>query len=302
MRIAPTGCLLAALAAPLGASAQDTGPRVTRDDQTVGRTTPEAWSMRYLAGTTLLTSHGESPALAPWQWNLAGDLGHIPRLDETQRTVGLGGIKTEDLNKSPVFGRLRGAVGLPGGWVAELAWTPPVEIRGSKARHFFAGSLGRRFIDDGGFSLSARALGQVGEVRGDITCPGRLAGNPDPVQNPYQCQAPSNDVFTVNYVGADATAAWRRGDWSWHAAAGLVKTRLTAQVDALIFTVNERTKLTSADTLGWFAGGAGYAIDRRWRVGAELLFVPLEVVRPPSGAKDRDSLASLRLQASYRFE
>ena len=302
MRIAPTGWLLAALAAPLGVSAQDTGPRVTRDDQTVGRTTPEAWSMRYLAGTTLLTSHGESPALAPWQWNLAGDLGHIPRLDEAQRTVGLGGIKTEDLNKSPVFGRLRGAVGLPGGWVAELAWTPPVEIRGSKARHFFAGSVGRRFIDEGGFSLSARAIGQAGEVRGDITCPGRLAGNPDPVQNPYQCQAPSNDVFTVNYVGADATAAWRRGDWSWHAAAGLVKTRLTAQVDALIFDVNERTKLTSADALGWITGGVGYAIDRRWRVGAELLFVPLEVVRPPSGAKERDSLASLRAQVSYRFD
>ena len=302
MRIAPTGWLLAALAAPLGASAQDTGIRVTRDDQTVGRTTPEAWSMRYLAGTTLLTSHGESPKLAPGQWNLAGDLGHIPRLDEQQRTVGLGGIKTEDLNKSPVFGRLRGAVGLPGGWVAELAWTPPLEIRGSKARHFFAGSVGRRFVDDGGFSLSARALGQVGEVRGDITCPGRLAGNPDPVENPYQCQAPSNDVFTVNYVGADATAAWRRGDWSWHAAAGLVKTRLTAQVDALIFNVNERTKLTSADTLAWIAGGARYAIDRRWSVGAELLFVPLEVVRPPSGSKERDSLASLRAQLSYRFD
>ena len=302
MRIAPTGWFLAALAASLGVSAQDTGPRVTRDDQTVGRTTPEAWSMRYLAGTTLLTSHGETPALAPWQGNLAADVGHIPRLDEEQRTVGLGGIKTEDLNKSPVFGRLRGAVGLPGGWVAELAWTPPLEIRGSKARHFFAGSVGRRFIDEGGFSLSARAIGQVGEVRGDITCPGRLAGNPDPVQNPYQCQAPSNDVFTVNYLGADATAAWRRGDWSWHAAAGLVKTRLTAQVDALIFDVNERTKLTSADTLGWIAGGVGYAIDRRWRLGAELLFVPLEVVRPPSGAKERDSLASLRLLASYRFD
>ncbi len=303
MRIASPAWLAAALAAALPAFAQDTGARVTRDDQSVDRTTPEAWAMRYLAGTTLLTSYGELPKLAPWRWTVAGDLGHIPRLDEEQRTVGLGGIKTEDLNKSPVFGRLRGAVGLPGGWVAELAWTPPLELRGSKARNFFAASVGRRFIDDAGFSLSGRLLGQVGEVHGDITCPGRLAGNPDPGENPYGCQAPSNDVFTVNYLGADATATWRSGDWSWHAAAGTVKTRLTAQVDALLaFNVNERTRLTSADWLPWLAAGARYALDRNWSVSAELLVVPLEVIRPPSTSKERDSLASVRAQLRYAFD
>jgi opacity protein-like surface antigen len=302
MRKVSTGWLVAALATALPAFAQDAGIRVTRDDQSVGRTTPEAWAMRYLAGTTLLTSQGELPKLAPWRWAVAGDLGHIPRLDEEQRTVGLGGIKTEDLNKSPVFGRVRGAVGLPGDWVAEIGWTPPLELRGSKARNFFAGSIGRRFVDADGFSLSARALGQVGEVRGDITCPARVAGSPDPAENPYDCRAPSNDVFSVNYLGVDATAAWRRGDWSWHASMGLVKTRLTAQVDALVSGVNERTKLTSADPLGYLAAGARYAIDRNWSLGAELLYVPLEVARPPSTSKERDSLASVRAQLRYAFD
>jgi hypothetical protein len=303
MRLAPTCGFAAALALCLPALAQDNAVRVTRDDQSVGRATPEAWAMRYLAGTTLLTAYGEAPALAPWRWSVAGDLGHIPRLDEEQRTVGLGGIKTEDLNKSPVFGRIRGMVGLPAGFVAELAWTPPLELRGSKARNFFAASVGRRFVDDTGFSLSGRLLGQVGEVRGDITCPGRLAGNPSLEENPYGCQAPSNDVFTANYVGVDATAAWRRGDWSWHASAGLVKTHLTAQVDALLaFNVNERTKLTSADTLPWLAAGGRYAIDKRWSLGAELLYVPLEVARPPATSKERDSLASVRAQLRYTFD
>ncbi len=294
------GVLLAAIAGP--AFAQDDGIRVTRDDQTLARTTPEAWAMRYLAGTTLLTSFGAVPPLAPGRWSVDADLGHIPRLDQARRTVGLGGIKTEDLNKSPVFGRVRATVGLAGGWVAEFAWTPPLEIAGSRARNFIAGALGRRLVDESGFTLSARALGQTGEVRGDITCPGRLAGNPDPVENPYGCRAPSRDVFTVNYAGADVTATWRGGGWSWHAGAGIVKTRLAAQVNALVFTANERTKLTCADALGWVAAGGRYSIDGRWSLAGEVLYVPLEVVRPPSGTRERDSLASLRAQVRYAFD
>lgn len=294
--------LALALATCLPALAQQDPVRVTRDDQTVDRTTGEAWAMRYLAGTTLLTSYGESPRLAPGRWSVMGDLGHIPRLSQAQQTIGLGGVKTEDLNKSPVFGRLRGAVGLPGGWVAELAWTPPLEIDGSEARRFLAGSIGRRVHESDGFSLSARLLGQVGEVKGDITCPARIAGNPDFAVNPYGCREPSKDVFTANYVGLDATAAWRRGPWSWHAGAGLVKTRLTAQVDAQLDGVNERTKLTSADGLGWLAAGGRYAFDRRWSAGLELLYVPLEVVRFPSTAKERDDLVSVRAQLRYDFE
>ena len=31
--------------------------------------------MRYFAGTTLMTSFGETARLAPWRWNAALDLG-----------------------------------------------------------------------------------------------------------------------------------------------------------------------------------------------------------------------------------
>jgi hypothetical protein len=300
-RIAAIAACALLLAVARSAGAQEP-VRVTRDDQTVGRTTGEAWAMRYLAGTTLLTSHGDSPRLAPGRWSLMGDLGHIPRLSQAQQTIGLGGVKTEDLNKSPVFGRLRGAVGLAGGWVAEIAWTPPVEIDGSKARRFLAAAIGRRFVESGGFSLSARVLGQAGGVEGDITCPARISGHPDFAVNPYGCREPSRDVFTANYIGFDATAAQHRGPWSWHASAGLVKTRLTAQVDAQLDGVNERTKLTSADGLGWLAVGARYTLDRHWSAGLELLYVPLAVARFPSTARERDPLASVRAQLRFDFD
>ncbi len=74
--------------------------------------------MRCFAGTTLMKSFGEAAKIAPWHWNVALDLGDIPRLSDAQQRVGFGGFKNEDLNKSPVFGRLRLALGLPHDWVA----------------------------------------------------------------------------------------------------------------------------------------------------------------------------------------
>ena len=69
--------------------------------------------MRYVAASTLMTAFGQTPAIAPWQWGVAGDLGYIPKLSDEQQRVGLHGTKPEDLNRSPVFGRLRVLLGLP---------------------------------------------------------------------------------------------------------------------------------------------------------------------------------------------
>ncbi|MDH5263181.1 MAG: hypothetical protein OEX21_00380 [Betaproteobacteria bacterium] len=272
---------------------------VVEGRESVATDSPEAWAMRYMAGTTLFTSLGETAKLAPWRWNAAADLGGIPRLSDEQQRVGFGGSKSEDLNKSPVFGRLRLALGLPHDWVAELGYTPPLEIDGARARNVFAAAIGRRLVERDGFTLSMRALGQAGKVRGDITCPARLAGITDPVQNPYGCQSPSQDEFTANYYGADATLAWAAGRWSWHASAGIARTRLAVQVDANVFTINDRTRLSSDASLPWFAIGVRHAFDPQWSLAAEWLHVPLDVRRPPDFARDSDPLGSLRVQLRY---
>ncbi len=278
------------------------GQGIVTSDQSVASDSPEGWAMRYFAGTTLLTSFGETPKLEAWRWNVAADLGTIPRLSEAQQRVGFGGFKNEDLNKSPVFGRLRAAVGLPYEWVAEVAYTPPLEIDGARPRNVFAGSIGRRIFEEGAFTLSMRAIGQVGNVKGDITCPARLAGVADPTENPYGCQAPSRDVFTTDYYGADATLGWDTGDWKLHASAGLVRTRLSVQVDALVFQLRDRSHLASDGTLRWFAIGARYQLDPRWSVAAEFLRVPLDVRRPPDFAVESDPLNSIRVQVRYTLD
>ena len=258
--------------------------------------------MRYFAGTTLMTSFGETARLAPWRWSAALELGRIPRLSDSQQRVGFGGFKDEDLNKSPVFGRLRLALGLPDDWVAEVGYTPPLEIAGSQARNVFALAIGRRLFESDALSLSVRALGQVGKVQGDITCPGRVAGVSDPLENPYDCRAPSNDTFKANYYGIDTTIGWDAGDWKWHASTGIVRTRLAVQVDALVADTHDRSRLTSDGNLAWLTIGAGHSFDPRWRVAVELLYVPLDVRRPPDLSRAHDSLTSVRAQLRHSFD
>ncbi len=258
--------------------------------------------MRYFTGTTLFTSFGETPSTKPWRWHVALELGSIPRLSEAQQRVGFGGIKNEDLNKSPVFGRLRLALGLPHDWIAEVGYTPPLEVRGAKPRHLFALAVGRRLFESETLTVSMRALGQIGEVQGDITCPARLANVIDPDRNPYGCQAPSRDILTTNYFGVDATVDWHTGNWQWFASAGIARTRLAVQVDARVFTVNDRTHLSAGGSLPWFTVGVRRGLGPRWSVAAELLYVPLHVRRGLDAARESDPLASARVQLRYALD
>jgi hypothetical protein len=268
-------------------------------DELLSSDRPEAWAMNYMAASTFMTRFGDTAARAPGRWSAALELGDIPRLSRTQRQVGLNGTKVEDLNKSPVFGRLRLAVGLPAGWVAELGYTPPVTIDGTHAS-LVAVAFGHRIIKHDHWLLSARAIGQHGSVHGDITCPAELAGISDPEQNPYGCQAASHDRVELNYYGGELAAGGGGGPWHWHAGLGLVRTELKVQLDALTFDVRDRSRLTANGVQRYLVAGLRRDLDRRWSVGAEILYVPLSVRRDPGAGSDNDALTSLRLQLRYQ--
>lgn len=258
--------------------------------------------MRYFAASSLMTAFGRMPELAPWSWNIALDLGHIPKLNEAQQRVGFNGTKQEDLNRSPVFGRLRFILGLPGAFVAELGYTPPLSIAGAQPHDLLALSIGRRVYEKGNFELSMRALGQHGRVQGDITCPARLAGVVDSRQNPFGCRAPSHDQMMMNYYGIEATSAWIIDPWHAHASIGVVRTELSVQVDALTFNVNDRSYLSAVGPLPYATVGTTRSLDAHWNVGFEVLYVPLRVKREPNAASQLDALTSLRVQLLYRFD
>src|SRR4249919_73026 len=94
---------------------------VIHDDENLAADRTEAWAMNYMAATTYMSGLGDDPA--PGEWKAAIELAEIPPLSAAKRQVGLRGTKFEDLNKSPVFGRLRMSFGLPAGWVGEVGYT-----------------------------------------------------------------------------------------------------------------------------------------------------------------------------------
>ncbi|HEY0661318.1 MAG TPA: hypothetical protein VGD21_08395 [Lysobacter sp.] len=258
--------------------------------------------MNYFAASTFMTAFGESPALAPGDWDAAVELGHIPRLSDRQQRVGFAGFKTEDLNRSPVFGRLRLTVGLPAHWFAEFAYTPPLTIDGAQPHHLVAAAVGRRVIERDGYTLSARIFGQHGEVRGDITCPDELAGVEDRELNPSGCQAASNDRLSLDHYGVELASGWATGSWHWHASLGAARTELEVQVDALTYDVRDRSRLVARDVLPFVAVGTGRDIGAHWRLGVEILHVPLTVTRDEDEGREHDPLTSLRVQLRYRSD
>lgn len=257
--------------------------------------------MRYVGATTLMTSFGELPDLAPWHFAFAAELGDIPRLSQAEQRVGLHASKQEDLNKSPVFGRGRLMVGLPAGFVAELGYTPPIKINGAQPLDLFAVAIGRRIFEHGPFTASLRLFGQHGRARGDITCPAQLAGVEDLQQNPYGCRAPSRDVIQLDYYGGDLTAAWTTHGWQAYAGIGVVRSEFTVHVDAFTFDVHDRSELVARGSIPFATIGVRHGIVPGLDAGVEVMYAPLLVQRSFEAPLQNDSLTSIRLQLRYRF-
>ena len=277
------------------AAARANAQQVIDDHELLAADRPEAWAMNHAAAATLFTGFGTTQAFRRGQWSLAAELDQVPQLDASQRAVGFNGDKTEDLNKSPVFGRVRASVGLPWGLVGELGWTPPVSINGAKAVGLVAVAVSRNLWTRGPWAVSARAWGQRGGISGDITCPADLAGLADPQRDPYDCGAPSMDHLQLDLYGIEVAASRAVGAWRWHAGVGAVRTELEVQVDAVTFGFRDRTRLTANAGRHYLVLGVGRTFGRAGTLTAELLHEPLPVRRPDDTSAHDDAFTGLRL-------
>jgi hypothetical protein len=283
------------LAAPVHAQLIDNSrERVTFDS-------PEGWAMAWVSASSLMTGFGSVPGLEPGAFSASVELGSIPTLSEAQQRVGFGGLKDEDLNKSPLFGRLRAGLGLPAGWLLELGWTPPLRIDGARARELFALGLGRTLVERERWRLSLRLHGQYGQVQGDITCPRRLAGNPDRSINRYGCVEPSDDRIRMRYHALESNIEWgNRQDLRGHASFGFARFEPEVQVNARSAGLISQPQLASSGHAPYFALGATQPFGTRWEAAVETLYVPLEVERRDS-ARERDPYWSVRVLLRYRW-
>lgn len=264
---------------------------------------PESWAMAYFTSAGLFTSLGVNEPRPAGSFQLGAEVIWVPELDEEQRRVGYGGFKEEDINRSPVWARLRARVSLPAGFALEAGWIPPVEIDGVEA-NLVSLALDRRIFTVEPWSLGLRVHAQRGTAEGDFTC--RAGGDhlfpPGSPQNAFGCEAPSADEVELNYWGGELLLGHQRQAEGAAFFAGLSYNRLDTQfqVNALTFGFLDRTLLRSeGDTLTWMLG-ADLPLGGPFRLALAAQYTQLEILRPGQDLED-DSLLHLRAQIAWRW-
>ena len=267
---------------------------------------PEAWAMKFFTSVSLLTGLGPVDDRGVGEVTLGLELLSVPHLDREQRTVGFGGFKEEDLNRSPVWARLRGEVGLGGGWGLVVGWAPPVEVDGIEA-DLWSLALEKSLWRGDRWSLGLRAYGQAGEAQGDLTCTegGDELFPPASPENPFGCEGPSSDSITMEYLGAELVASYDPSPADGrtpelHAGVSVNHLDMEFQVDARTFGFLDRSLLRAdGDTIA-LTFGATWQTGLRGRLGGEIFYSPLDVRRRPEGVES-DDLLHLRLIWRWRI-
>lgn len=263
---------------------------------------PESWAMKYYTSLTLFTGMDMPRYRRAGEFDLALEGGQVPQLSEDQRRVGFDGTKVEDVNKTNVFGRLRGSVGLGKGFALEVGYTPPLKVGGARP-NLLALAVGRPF-DLSSFRLGVRGFGQIGAIDADITCSaGEVAAGSDPQRNPFDCIAPSQDRTHQKVAGLELVAGydgWKR--LKPHVGVGVHYMDLQFDINAVYsggLVSDHETQNTSGTTVS-ATGGVAFEVSRRLRLGAEVFYSWLSVVRPPATAAVNDGLLNVRFFVSYR--
>jgi opacity protein-like surface antigen len=294
------------LAVSLGLAAADTARAqlVLADTERLDFDRPESWGMKYYASLALLTGMGVPERREAGRIDLGVEGGYVPQLSDAERRLGFAGTKLEDVNKTRLFGRLRGTLGVGRGVALELGYTPPIE-RGGATPSIVSLAVGRAMSLSPSWRLGVRGHGQLGTIKGDITCSAaEVAAGDDGQRNPFGCIRPSKDVSRHKIVGLELVVGYDgRSRFKPYAGVGLNYMDLEFRVDAAYSggRVRDHTlQLTSGTTVSASAG-LTFAASPRLRVTTELVYSSLAVARLPSTTPGNEGFVNARVFASYRI-
>ncbi len=301
-----TRWLLFPIVVVLGAARPVTGGSerlVVADTERLDFDRPESWAMKYYASLSLLTGAGVPRERHAGEIDLTLEGGSVPQLSIEERRVGFDGTKVEDVNKTRMFGRLRGTLGIGRGFALELAYTPPLTVGGARP-NILALALGRPFALSSSLRLGVRGYGQIGTITADITCSAsEVAAGNDLPRNPFQCVRPSEDVSRQKIAGLEVVAGYDGASRvKPYAGIGVNYMDLAFHANAVYsggLVEDHTVQLTSGTTMSATAG-LTYEMARRFSVTAELFYSWLSVSRPPATRAAGEGLLNARVFFSYR--
>ena len=174
----------------------------------VSFSSPEGWGMSYMSAASLNLSDSFPASLDFGELVITGEISTIPKLNREQQKIGFGGLKYEDLNKSPLFGRGKLKIGFYWDSVLELSYTPPLEIKGAKPNNLWGIALAKPIISNDSVNLGIRYYRLSGNAVADVTCSENTVNQPlYTAGNPSGCISVSKDRIDLGHQGFEILLA-----------------------------------------------------------------------------------------------
>ena len=192
---------------------------------------PEGWGMSYMSAASLNLSDSFPKPLELGELIISAELSTIPELNREQQKIGFGGLKYEDLNKSPLFGRGKIKVGFYRDWILEFSYTPSLEIKGAKPKNLYGLAMSKQIIKSDTVNFGLRLYSLSGSAIADVTCSEAVVNQPlySP-GNPSGCVATSKDKIDLGHRGLELVLAQSQTDAKFKPWASLAITRIDPSV------------------------------------------------------------------------
>ena len=172
--------------------------------QNVDLDSPEGWGMAYMTAASLNLTDSFPRKLSFGELEISAEINSIPKLNSEQQKIGFGGLKYEDLNKSPIFGRGKLKMGFYWDTVFEFALTPSVEIKGAKPKDLYGFALSKELFKNDTLDLGVRIFNLSGYAVADVTCSADVVSQPLYTPgNPSGCIETSKDRIDLGHNGVE---------------------------------------------------------------------------------------------------
>ena len=271
-------------------------------DQKVDLDSPEGWAMAFMTASAQNLGQAPPHAVKVRDISISAELSSIPRLTREQQRIGFGGFKDEDLNKSPAFGRLRANIGLPWNLNAEISWTPPLQINGSKPDHLWGAALSKPLVNNEKIGIGLRLFLLRGGVTASVTCSEDVINfAPYTLQNTVGCVGLSDDKLQMDHEGVEVFLSFNNASailpWISLAASNIDN---SVEIDAPLEVGRERATVYSSGTIQTLSFGFNYDIRENWSLSAASSYTPLDAQRP-NDSSDNDDFWNVRVGLTMRY-
>ena len=245
-------------------------------------TSPEGWAMSYMTAASLNLSDKFPEVLTLGQFNITAAISTIPELNEEQQRIGFGGFKSEDLNKSPAFGRGKITAGFYWDSIIELSWTPPLEIDGAKPEQMWGLAIAKQIYANEVFNLGMRLYKFNGQATASVTCSEENVMQPLYSQgNISGCIGTSKDQIDMSHDGIEILFQ-RESSIGFKPWFSLASTRLkpSVQINAPLELIQEEAFIETSGRLMTLNLGLNYKLSENWLLNLGTSYTPIDVQRP----------------------